>query len=76
MGTVTIDASLRHEFDRRWRQFTDEKAAQIKRSWGLFIIADPVMQGPNPDGRIVYLNVESEFMDALRDDKFGDDWVE
>ena len=71
MGTLTIDASLRHEFDRRWRRFTDEKAALTKKQWGLSIIVDPVMQGPNPDGRIVYYNVDSEFMDVLREDKFG-----
>ena len=67
MGTLTIDASLRHEFDRRWRRFTNEKYA------GLSIIVDPVMQGPNTDGRIVYYNVDSGFMDVLREDKFGEE---
>lgn len=73
MGTLTIDASLRHEFGRRWRRFTDEKAARTKKSWGLSIIIDPVMQGPNPDGRIVYLNVDDEFLDVLRHDHFGEE---
>jgi len=73
LGTLTIDASLRKEFDRRWRRFTDEKGALTKKQWGLPIIVDPVMQGPNPDGRIVYHNVDSEFMGILRKDKFGEE---
>jgi hypothetical protein len=73
LGTLSIDASLRHEFDRRWRRFADEKAALTKKQWGLSIIVDPVMQGPNPDGRIVYYNVDSAFMNALRADNFGEE---
>jgi hypothetical protein len=74
MATVVIDASLRHEFDGRWRRFTDQKAKETKADWGLAIIVDPVIQGPNPDGRITYLRVNSQFAESLQKDKFGEVW--
>jgi DNA-binding XRE family transcriptional regulator len=72
MATLTIDGSLRREFDRRWRAFTDKKAAMVRQSgMMLSIIIDPVMQGPGPDGRITYFGVDSEFLAELRDNPVG-----
>ena len=72
MATLTIDGTLRREFDRRWRAFTDKKAAVVRQSgMMLSIIIDPVMQGPGPDGRITYFGVDSEFLAELRDNPVG-----
>jgi hypothetical protein len=72
VGTITIDMSLRHEFDRRWRAYVRSKEQGIRSAGDISIIIDPAMQGPNSDGRIVYHQVDPGFLEVLREDNFGD----
>jgi hypothetical protein len=72
LETFTIHASLRSEFDRRWREFTNKKYADMReRGTVVMTIVDPIMQGPNPDGRVVYRMVDPEFANDLRAEGFG-----
>lgn len=72
MATFTVDASLRREFDRRWRDYVARQQAALRGENGVSIIVDPTMHGPDLQGKVTYFDVDSEFASELRNADFGE----
>ncbi len=69
MGTLTIDAELKSEFDRRFDAYARRKTEEAGE--GAHIIALPPMSGPSVDGRLTFVAVPSEFLEELKAEGFG-----